>query len=661
MTDNAPLSTEPKDVQNAPPTETVKPETVKPETVKTEASSKKRSEPNPEKERLESIVDNPETWRLWGPYLSERAWGTVREDYSADGSAWEYFPHEHARSRAYRWNEDGIAGISDIRQFLCFALAFWNGKDSILKERLFGLTGNEGNHAEDPKELYFYTDATPTASYLEFIYWYPQKEYPYAELLAEAKRRTVLDPENELWDTGVFNENRYFTIKVEYAKADWNDISIKITAKNNGPDPAPLWLLPNLWFRNTWSWDQKAKPTLFARQDNIYADHPRLGTYVLECQDAETRLFTENETNYTHLFNSPNISPYVKDAFHRFLIEKEIGAVNPKQQGTKACAVYQKVLAPQEEWVVTLRFATLTQPLPTSDANLFSLRKKEADTFYARFIHPDVSEDAKQIQREAYAGLIWSKQFYHFNVDRWLNGDVNQPPMPKSRRQGRNAHWKTLHAADILSMPDTWEYPWFAAWDLAFHMIPFAQIDPDFAKYQMRLLGREWYMHPNGQLPAYEWAFSDVNPPVHAWAALRLYKIERKQQGKGRDEPGDVAFLKKIFNKLLINFTWWVNQKDIYGNNLFEGGFLGMDNIGVFNRSGGLPPGGTMEQADGTAWMAMYALNMLAIALELCQVDKTYDDVATKFAEHFIYIAHALNTDGRRKRAVMGRRRRVFL
>lgn len=624
-----------------------------------------------ESARIAASEHIPDGWRLWGPYLSERAWGTVREDYSADGSAWDSFPHDHARSRAYRWNEDGMGGISDIRQDLCFAIALWNGVDPILKERMFGLTGHQGNHGEDVKEYYYYLDATPTASYLKYLYKYPQSPFPYSELVDANAKRSRTEWEYELLDTGVFGENRYFDVFVEYAKAGAHDICIQITAHNRGPEAAPLHILPTLWFRNTWSWDTRhAKPNLhrspqaLAGAALVIAEHKRLGAYHLYAEsdtdgNRPQLLFTENETNFQRIFQSPNLSHYTKDGIHEAVVNNKQDAVNGLGEGTKVAAMYHSIVAPGESVTVRLRLqkaAEVTEPHSDAKHTLFGEeftqtfadRVAEADAFYERFTHPTeggvLSDDAKNIQRQAFAGLIWSKQFYHFDVSKWLRGDPLCPTPPSGRNQGRNHTWKTLSIADVLSMPDKWEYPWFAAWDLAFHMIPFAQIDPDFAKHQLITLCREWYMHPSGQLPAYEWAFSDVNPPVHAWAALRVYKIERKAMGKKRGEPGDTNFLKRIFHKLLLNFTWWVNQKDTRNNNVFEGGFLGLDNIGVFDRSAPLPLGGTLEQADGTAWMAMYCLNMLAIALELASVDRDYEDVATKFAEHYVYIAYAMNS-----------------
>jgi hypothetical protein len=608
-----------------------------------------------EEKRVRESANDPNGWRHWGPYLSERAWGTVREDYSPDGSAWDYFPHDHARSRAYRWNEDGMGGICDIRQRLCFAVALWNGQDPILKERLFGLTGPQGNHGEDPKEYYFYLDATPTASYLKFLYKYPQRAYPYEKLIAENRRRGRYEPEYELLDTGVFQDDRYWDVVIEYAKASPEDIAIRITAHNRGPDAAALHVLPTLWFRNRWSWGYNPnRPELRAESGRlIRAYHPQIGERYLLCGgggESPELLFTENDTNNERLFRAPNSTPYVKDAFDRRVIHGETDAVNPARTGTKAAAWYQLEAPPGGSAEIRLTLSDLppdavADPLGAGFDNLFSTRIAEADEFYERLAPPDATGDMRCVQRQAFAGLIWSKQFYHFDVDHWLSGDPATPAPPPQRAQGRNRDWKHVSASDVLSMPDKWEYPWFAAWDLAFHMIPFAQIDPAFAKHQITLLCREWYMHPNGQLPAYEWALGDVNPPVHAWAALRVYEIE-KQMRRDPDWPGDVDFLERIFHKLLLNFTWWVNRKDAQGNNIFEGGFLGLDNIGVFDRSAPLPTGGFIEQSDGTAWMAAYCLHLLAIALELARQDPTYEDVATKFAEHFIYIGHALTNIG---------------
>lgn len=619
-----------------------------------------------EHRRMEQSKGNPNTWRHWGPYLAERAWGTVREDYSADGSAWTYFPHDHARSRAYRWSEDGIAGISDIRQYLCFAIALWNEQDPILKERLFGLTGPEGNHGEDVKEYYFYLDATPSHAYLKFLLKYPQRAFPYGDLVNENQRRGTRDWEYELLDTGIFAENRYFDVFVEYARATPEDIAIRITVHNRGPEDAPLHLLPTLWFRNRWTWThEENRPVIKQVSDGVMlSEHYRLGIRHLICQplmapnvqgvggNTPELLFTENETNEHRLFGMPNSTPYVKDGFHERVIHGDTEAVNPRLQGTKAAAWYRMTVPAGESVTVNLRLRP-EPPAAGEDvfadavfADLFTKRIAEADEYYAGFAPPSISPDMERIQRQAFAGLIWTKQYYHYTVEDWLKGDPAFPPPPAQRKHGRNSEWRHVSCSDVLSMPDKWEYPWFAAWDLAFHMVPFAQIDPDFAKHQLLMMCREWYMHPNGQLPAYEWAFGDVNPPVHAWAALRVYQIERQFRGKGHNEAGDVDFLERIFHKLLLNFTWWVNRKDAQGNNIFEGGFLGLDNIGVFDRSAPLPTGGFIEQSDGTAWMALFCLNMLAIALELNRIDSTYEDVATKFAEHFVYIAHALTDIG---------------
>ena len=621
-----------------------------------------------EEKRLTEVKGLPDGWRHWGPYLSERAWGTVREDYSADGSAWDYFTHDHARSRAYRWNEDGLAGICDNRQRLCFALALWNGNDPILKERYFGLSGPEGNHGEDVKEYYFYLDATPTHSYLKCLYKYPQRAFPYTELVETNRRRGKRDPEYELLDTGIFAEDRYFDVVVEYAKAAPEDIAIRLTVHNRGPEDALLHLLPTLWFRNTWAWGTDERhPSVAADSGReftaVRAANFSLGDRYLICDDSDLGvkpelIFCDNETNRARLFGAPNETDYPKDSFHARVVSGNKDAVNPAHTGTKAAAWYRLNVPAGGSVCVKLRLRPdaphlMDRPAlfgPKAFDGLFDERIAEADAFYERFTTPadgpPLSEDARRVQRQAFAGLIWSKQFYHYDVQKWLEGDATQPPPPPHRKQGRNSDWKTADMRDILSMPDAWEYPWFAAWDLAFHTIPFAQIDPDFAKHQLILLCREWYMHPNGQIPAYEWSFGDVNPPVLAWAALRVYKIERKSMGQGRGEAGDTAFLARIFHKLLLNFTWWVNRKDMEGNNVFEGGFLGLDNIGPFDRSAPLPDGTNLEQCDGTAWMAMFCLNMLAIALELSRVDASYQDVATKFAEHFVYIAHALTNIG---------------
>lgn len=616
---------------------------------------------NNEELRLHETELHTADWKRWGPYLSERAWGTVREDYSPDGSAWEYFPHDHARSKAYRWNEDGILGICDRNQYLCFALALWNHNDPILKERMFGLTGNQGNHGEDVKEYYFFLDNLPTHSYMKGLYKYPQAAYPYQQLLDENARRTKADPEYELFDTGIFQEDRYFDVFVEYAKENPEDILIRITVVNRGPDPAPLTLLPTLWFRNTWIWGERtAVPLLKAEQPEtpagqaqaikaIRAEHPILGDIWLLCQklsNGPELLFTNNETNYARLYGPhvSNPSPFVKDGINNYIVHNSKDAINPEQTGTKAAICYHLNIGPSETVEVRLRLTrqpTISDALGRSFERIFDTRIQEADEFYASYIPPGASDDLKNIQRQAFAGMLWSKQFYNYNVAVWLDGDPGFPPPPPQRHKGRNHDWRHLDNFDVFSMPDTWEYPWYAAWDLAFHCIVFALLDPAFAKRQLLLLCREWSMHPNGQLPAYEWNFSDVNPPVHAWAALRIYRIEHRLTGKS-----DTAFLERIFHKLLLNFTWWVNRKDPEGRNVFQGGFLGMDNIGVFDRNAPLPSGETLEQSDGTAWMGFFCLSMFAIAVELARDDPAYEDMAIKFFEHFLFIAGAVNNIG---------------
>ena len=599
--------------------------------------------------RLQEAQDRTAHWRRWGPYLAERQWGTVREDYSPHGTAWDFFPHEHARSRAYRWGEDGIAGITDNHGRLCLALALWNGRDSILKERLFGLTGSEGNHGEDVKEYYFYLDSTPTHSYMKYLYKYPQAEFPYGTLVAENRRRDRHAPEFELIDTGAFDEDRYFDVVVEYAKAAPDDILVRVTATNRGPEAAELQLLPTLWYRNTWTWDGSERPTLSAGGDTgahavIAGAHASLGARWLYCEGAPELLFTENDTNVERLFGAANSRPYVKDSINDYVVAGRKDAVNPERVGTKAAARYRLTLAPEQSVTTRLRLSNTPLaggPFGRDFEVVFGQRKREADAFYETVIPKALSDDAKNVMRQAFAGLLWSKQLYLFDVRRWLEGDPGCPPPPRERRKGRNHEWQHLYNEDVISMPDKWEYPWYAAWDLAFHMIPLALIDPDFAKAQLILFLREWYMHPNGQIPAYEWAFGDVNPPVHAWAALRVYRIDRRLRGRG-----DREFLEKVFHKLLLNFTWWVNRKDAEGKNVFQGGFLGLDNIGVFDRSAPLPTGGHIEQSDGTSWMGMYCLNMLAIALELAKQDPAYEDVASKFFEHFVYIAHAMDNLG---------------
>jgi hypothetical protein len=600
-----------------------------------------------EERRLEEARTRAAHWRRWGPYLAERQWGTVREDYSPHGTAWDALPHDHARSRAYRWGEDGIAGISDNHGRLCFAIALWNGHDPILKERLFGLTGSEGNHGEDVKEYYFYLDSTPTHSYMRALYKYPQAAFPYAALVEENQRRDRRAPEHELLDTDVFAEDRYFDVTVEYGKATAEDILVRVTVVNRGPEPAELHLLPTLWFRNTWSWDPAARrPRLRAIDGGttIETEHAELGRRWLRGDGDHELLFTENDTNATRLWAAPNPGPFVKDGINDHVVDGRKDAVNADGVGTKAAVHYRLTLAAGGSATVRLRLSD-TAPTAASlgrefDA-AFARRVREADEFYATIIPAHLSDDARLVMRQALAGLLWSKQFFHYDVRRWLEGDPAGPPSPASRRTGRNREWEHLYNDDVISMPDKWEYPWYAAWDLAFHMIPLALIDPDFAKSQLLLFLREWYMHPNGQIPAYEWAFGDVNPPVHAWAALRVYRIERRLRG-----VGDRDFLQRVFHKLLLNFTWWVNRKDAEGKNVFQGGFLGLDNIGVFDRSAPLPTGGHIEQSDGTAWMGMYCLNMLAIAVELARDDPSYEDVASKFFEHFVYIAHAMDDRG---------------
>ena len=602
-----------------------------------------------EEQRLEQSRERTAHWKRWGPYLSERAWGTVREDYSAYGTAWDYLPHDHARSRAYRWNEDGLAGICDRHQMICFALALWNGRDPILKERAFGLTGSEGNHGEDLKEYYFYLDSTPTHSYMKYLYKYPQAQFPYSQLVEENRRRGKDEPEFELIDTGIFNEDRYFDVFVEYAKADVEDLLIKISAVNRGPDAAQINLLPTVWFRNTWSWNNqngKSRPRLSRDGSVIELNHPELGRRWLYCDGTPDLLFTENETNTQRLFNAANASTFVKDGVNDYVVHGKQHAVNPAQVGTKAAANYTITISPGDTATIRLRLSDKAPGKsrvafgPEFD-QVFADRIREANEFYETVIPTNLSNDARSVMRQSMGGLLWSKQFYHYVIEQWLQGDSAAPKPPVERVKGRNHEWRHLYNADVISMPDKWEYPWYAAWDLAFHCVPLALVDSEFAKEQLLLMLREWYMHPNGQLPAYEWAFGDVNPPVHAWAAWRVYKIEKKRRG-----VGDTVFLKRVFQKLLLNFTWWVNRKDAEGMNIFQGGFLGLDNIGVFDRSAPLPTGGHIAQSDGTSWMAMYALNLLAIAMELAKEDPSYEDVASKFWEHFLSIARAMNNRG---------------
>jgi hypothetical protein len=604
--------------------------------------------------RLAESGTRKKHWKRWGPYLSERAWGTVREDYSPHGNAWEYLPHDHARSRAYRWNEDGLAGISDRRQMICFALALWNERDPILKERIFGLTANEGNHGEDVKEYYFYLDSTPSHSYMKYLYKYPQAEFPYAKLVEENRRRDKRQPEFELLDTGVFDDDRYFDVFAEYAKADVEDILIKLTITNRGPEAADLRVLPTVWFRNTWSWGNHARrPTLHKARPapnpviELNLSQPnktRSDSRWLHCEGSPELLFTENETNARRLFGTENYTPFVKDGINDHIVHGVKEAVNPEQVGSKAAAHYKMSLGSGETVVIRMRLSDSdfegTNAFEAFDKT-FALRQREADEFYATVVPENLSADAQNVMRQGFAGMLWSKQFYHYVIKDWLRGDPDNPLPPEERSKGRNHQWTHLYNADVISMPDKWEYPWYAAWDLAFHCIPLALVDADFAKEQLTLMLREWYMHPNGQIPAYEWALGDVNPPVHAWAAWRVYKIDKKRTGRG-----DREFLKRIFQKLMLNFTWWVNRKDAGGMNIFQGGFLGLDNIGVFDRGAPLPTGGYLEQSDGTSWMAMYTLNLLAIALELAEEEPCYEDMASKFWEHFIYIAHAMSHRG---------------
>jgi hypothetical protein len=611
---------------------------------------------NAEEQRLAQNNHREERWHLWGPYLSERQWGTVREDYSANGDAWNYFPHAHARSRAYRWGEDGIGGISDFKQRLCFAFAFWNERDPILKERLFGLTGPQGNHGEDVKEVFFFEDNTPTHSYMRMTYRYPQATYPYEELVRKSAARSRSEPEFELWETGLLREDRFFDIAIEYAKATEHDILIRATATNHGPEIAPLHLLPTLWFRNTWSWaGHLDRPNLRAGRDYpaglavIESSHEGLGEYRLVCEGAESLLFTENETNLQLLYGVANQFPHVKDAFHEAVVRQNASAINPGGTGTKAAAHYRFAIEPGGTRIIRLRLSKVGGRDLSGGASeefsafdeLFLQRRIEADEFYQALAPSCLSPEHCAIQRQALAGMLWTKQFYYYVVEEWLNGDQAQPPPPNERKSGRNWEWRHLYNERVMSMPDAWEYPWYAAWDLAFHCIPLALVDPHFAKSQLDIILREWYQHPNGQLPAYEWNFGDVNPPVIGWAAWRVYKIEQRATGKA-----DRAFLETVFHKLLLNFTWWVNRKDSTGRNIFEGGFLGLDNIGVFDRSASFPDGSRLEQSDGTSWMGMFCLTMMRTALELARENPVYENIATKFFEHFLAIAAAMNNLG---------------
>jgi len=602
-----------------------------------------------EHKRLQENKDGNKNWNHWGPYLSERQWGTVREDYSPGGSAWDYFPHDHARSRVYRWGEDGIAGISDDLQRLCFSIALWNGKDPILKERMFGLTGPEGNHGEDVKELYYYVDSTPTHSYMKHLYKYPIAEYPYQQLLDANRNASKQENEVEITDTGVFDNNNYFDVQTEYAKGDTEDILIKITVFNRSENEASITVLPQLWFRNLWAFGlMDQKPNIQLQKNEIYGEasltHPELGDYHFYFQQPDKILFTENENNSQLLWGVENEYSFVKDHFHDVVIKG--AAANPANSGTKMAPVYQLNIKAGKSTEIKLRLSKVKatkNPLLKDFEQLFSNRLNEADVFFASLQKASAGKDLNNIQRQAWAGMLWSKQYYNIDIPLWLNGDKNQPVAPpESRKTGRNSQWATLNNEDIISMPDKWEYPWYAAWDLAFHCIPLAMVDAHFAKNQLLLFLREWYMHPNGQMPAYEWAFGDVNPPVHAWSCMKVYEMEKIQTGQG-----DVEFLKKAFHKLCLNFTWWVNRKDTNGKNVFEGGFLGLDNIGIFDRSSAIPGGGHLEQADGTSWMAMYCLNMLDMALEITRYDKAFEPMGTKFFEHFALIAESLNRIGK--------------
>ena len=602
----------------------------------------------PEKQRLADDHAGKKDWKFFGPYLSERQWGTVREDYSANGEPWTYFPHDHARSRAYRWGEDGIAGFSDDHARLCLSVAMWNGKDPILKERLFGLTNPEGNHGEDVKELYYYLDATPTHSYLKMLYKYPQREFPYAALREENARRKadLTQPEFELLDTGIFDDNRYFDVFVEYAKADAENILMRITVHNRGPEEATIHLLPQLWFRNTWSWNNLAKPVISLTNDDVLtATHEELGTYYLHDDGQPTMLFCDNETNVRTLYGQNDAQGFFKDAFHEYIVHGNQAAVNPTSGGTKAGLLYKLTIAAGGSTTVRLRLAKSVGAKPFVDFEaVFKQRIAEADEFYAALQKGITDADERNVQRQAFAGMIWSKQFFYYDIREWLKGDPAQPPPPPERKQGRNSDWKHLNNSSIISMPDKWEFPWYAAWDLGFHTIPLALLDPEFAKHQLIVLTHEWYMHPNGKFPAYEWSFDNVNPPVHAWATWRVFQIDRKKrQMANAGDEGDVEFLERVYHKLLLNFTWWVNRKDVQGRNIFQGGFLGLDNIGVFDRNEEQVTGGRINQADGTSWMAMYCLNLLRISLELALHNKVYEDIATKFLEHFLSIAAAIN------------------
>jgi hypothetical protein len=620
---------------------------------------------NAEQRRIEENNSQKQRWHLWGPYLSDRQWGTVREDYSANGDAWNYLTHEQARSRAYRWGEDGLAGICDYKQRLCFAWAFWNGQDPILKERLFGLTGPQGNHGEDVKELYWYLDNTPSHSYMRMLYRYPQTRFPYQELVIRNDGRSRMEPEFELWHTNALAEHRYFDIEIAYAKRTPEDILIRATATNRGPERAILHFLPTIWFRNTWSWGRDARKPILREgaPAMVEASHDGLGRYELHCENADALLFTENESNLERLWGVPNRNPFVKDSINDAVTQNKRDPVNPSKVGTKAAAYYHILIAPAESVSIRLRLRKVDHHPSPGDSvvppspgervgvratrlfddfdEIFAARKGEADEFYDAIAPVNLTSEHKAIQRQALAGLLWTKQFYFYIVEEWLKGDPASPPPPASRWDGRNARWRHLYNERVMSMPDSWEFPWYASWDLAFHCIPLALVDSHFAKGQLDTIVREWYQHPNGQLPAYEWNFGDVNPPVVGWAAWRVFQIERKQTGKG-----DRAFLETIFHKLLLAFTWWVNRKDSGGKNIFEGGFLGLDNIGVFDRSASFPDGSHLEQSDSTSWMGMFSLNLMRIAIELAREDHVYENIATKFFEHFLAIAAAMNDLG---------------
>ena len=602
--------------------------------------------PNAEEKRLAECYAEKKKWLEWGPYLSERQWGTVREDYSPNGSAWDYFPHDHARSRVYRWGEDAIAGISDRHCAICFGVALWNGNDPILKERLFGLTGPQGNHGEDCKELYYYLDSTPTHSYMKHLYKYPHAAYPYEELTRENGARGLESLEYELLDTGIFDDNKYFDVYTEYAKEDDEDILIKVTIANRAKEDKKVWLMPTLLMRNLWSFNQMEGKHQIAKvkgtkdYGQVVVTHPKLGDYQFYFENPEEWLFTNNETNSEKLYGLPNSSPYVKDLFHDAVINSDFSLTRAVDKGTKFAPMYSETIKGGSEQTFRMRLskkAHKTNPLKKSFDDTFKARLAEADEFYDEFKGGN-DEDLENIQRQAFAGMMWTKQYYNIDMETWMNGDPGHPAPPEERKKGRNHEWMSLNNEDIVSMPDKWEYPWYAAWDLAFHCVPIAMIDSVFAKEQMILMTREWYMAPSGQIPAYEWAFSDVNPPVQAWATWEIYKIDKEKHGKG-----DIEFLKRMQNKLALNFTWWVNRKDRSGNNVFEGGFLGLDNIGVFDRSSEIPGNGYLEQADGTAWMALFCLNLLQISIEIAKYDKAYEDMATKYFEHFIYIAESLN------------------